>query len=238
MELVIDQTISNRLLAALPVSERRLLLADAALIELGAARTLNTAGEVPSHAYFPTSCVISLQPSQAPGCGFEVGMIGFEGMHGSGSALGVPISAFNAVVKEAGYAWRVQAALLASNTLRSPVLSGILNGYAYVQNAHMANRAICCQFHPLVQRLANCLLMILDRLRSLDLMMTHDMLAQLLGARRAGITEAAGELQKLGLISYCRGHIMLLDRLGLAAAACGCYKHDLATYEDIMGSVA
>lgn len=219
------------------VSERQLLLADASLIELGAAKTLNTAGEAPSHAYFPTSCVISLQPSQAPGCGFEVGMIGFEGMHGSGGALGVPISAFHAVVKEAGYAWRIQAALLASYTLRSPVLSGILSGYAVVQNAHMANRAICCQFHSLLQRLSNCLLMILDRLRSIDLLMTHDMLAQLLGARRAGISEAAGELQKLGLIRYCRGHIMLLDRAGLAAAACGCYAHDLATYEDIMGSV-
>ncbi len=179
-----------------------------------------------------------MQPSQAPGCGFQVGMIGFEGMHGFSSALGIPKSAFNAVVEEAGHAWRIQAELLAKYALGSPPLKSILSAYAYVQNAHMANRAICCQFHSLLQRLSNCLLMVMDRLRSIDLMVTHDMLAQLLGARRAGISEAAGELQKLGLISYCRGHIMLLDRPGLAATACGCYKHDLATYEDIMGSVA
>ncbi len=164
-------------------------------------------------------------------------MIGFEGMHGSGGALGIPISAFDAVVKDAGYAWRIQAALLASHTLHSQVLSGMLSGYAYVQKAHMANRAVCCQFHSLLQRLSNCLLMIRDRLRSDDLLITHGMLSQLLGVRRAGITKAAGELQKLGLIRYCRGHIMVLDRPGLAAKACGCYEHDLATYEGIMGSL-
>ena len=164
-------------------------------------------------------------------------MIGFEGMHGSGGAMGVPVTAFDAVVKDTGYAWRIQAALLARHTLRSDVLSGMLTGYAYVQKAHMANRAVCCQFHSLSQRLANSLLMIRDRLRSDDLLLTHGMLSQFLGVRRAGVSKAAGELQKLGLIRYCRGHIMVLDRPGLAATACGCYAHDLATYEDIMGSM-
>lgn len=101
----------------------------------------------------------------------------------------------------------------------------------------MANRAVCCQFHSLLQRLTNSLLMIRDRLRSDDLLLTHGMLSQLLGVRRAGISEAAGELQKRGLIRYCRGHILVLDRPGLAAIACGCYAHDLATYADIMGSL-
>jgi Crp-like helix-turn-helix domain len=238
VEQVIDQSISNRLLAGLPLVERQTLLAEATLVELAASRTLSAAGQALSYAYFPTSCVISLQPSQAPGCGFEVGMIGFEGMHGAGYALGVPVSAFDAVVKDAGYAWRIETQVLASHALRSQILGGMLTGYAYVQNAHMANRAVCCQFHSLLQRLSNSLLMIQDRLRSDDLLMTHDMLSQLLGARRAGITEAAGELQKQGLIRYYRGHILVLDRPGLAAIACGCYEHDLATYEGIMGRVA
>lgn len=238
MELVIDQSLSNTLLAALPADDRQILLADATCAELAASTALSAAGQTLSHAYFPTSCVISLQASQAPGCCFEVGMVGFEGVHGAGCALGVPISAFDAVVKDAGFAWRIDAQVLASLALRYPVLGSMLTGYSYVQNAHMARKAVCCQFHSLLQRLSNCLLMMQDRLRSSDLLLTHDALSQLLGARRAGISEAAGELQKLGLIRYCRGHIMVLDRPGLGAIACGCYKHDLATYADIMGSVA
>jgi hypothetical protein len=161
-------------------------------------------------------------------------MIGYEGMHGAGCALGVSNCVFDAVVQMPGYAWRVDAAVLACTIPSSKILHGMLTGYSYVQHAQMAGRAVCCQFHSLLQRLSNYLLKVQDRQRCADLLVTHDALSRILGARRASITEAAGELQKRGLIRYCRGHILVLDRPGLATIACGCYAQDVAAYEGIM----
>ncbi len=165
-------------------------------------------------------------------------MIGFEGMHGAGCAQGVSSSAFDAVVQVPGYAWRMDVALLASPDPVSKALNSMLTGYSFVQHAQMVGRAVCCQFHSLLQRLSNYMLKVQDRLRTADLLITHDALSRILGARRASITEAAGELQKRGMIRYCRGHILVLDRPGLTAIACGCYEQDVATYEGIMAGLS
>ncbi len=237
-ELAINISLSNRLLAGLPACDRQLLLANATCVELDAQSTLSTAGYPLRYAYFPTSCLIGLMVPQASDSGFEVGLIGFEGMHDAGCALGLPTPVSDAIVRVPGHAWRIEAAVLAGHVLVCKTLRNTLTAYSYVQHTAMAGRAVCGQFHSLIQRLCNYLLKLQDRLRSADLLITHDALSRILGARRAGITEAAGTLQKLGLIRYCRGHIVVIDRPGLKAIACDCYAQDVATYEGTMGELS
>lgn len=218
----------------LPAAERQRVLCDATLVEVPALDVLGKAGARQAHAYFPTTCMISLMPQHTSGTGFEVGLIGFEGALGVGGALGVSTSAFDAVAQGAGLAWRIAAAALMRHVAASPALGDVLTRYLYVQLAQMGGRAVCSRFHSLHQRLARCLLMSEDRLRSPDLLMTHDSLSHILGARRAGVSVAAGVLQTQGLIRYSRGHIVVVDRAGLLASSCACYAQDVATYDKFM----
>lgn len=230
----IDQALANRLLAQLTQAERSLLLDQAELVELDRAQVLVWAGHALSHAYFPTNCMISLLATQPTARNFEVGQIGFEGVLGASSALGVTASAFDAVVTGAGQAWRLPLTVLRKQCLRSRHLSVLMVRYLYTELGQMGALAACGQFHVLEQRLARLLLMCQDRMRAPDLEVTHESLAHILGVRRASVTLMTGLFQSRGLIQHSRGHMLVVDRPGLLATTCECYARDLAFYEQVM----
>ncbi len=230
----IDQALANRLLTQLKQTERSLLLDQAELVELDNAQVLVRAGQPLSHAFFPTNCMISLLANPSKARCLEVGQIGFEGMLGASSALGVTASAFDAVVTGAGQAWRMPLAALRMQCLHSRFLSVLMVRYLYTELGQMGALAACGQFHVLEQRLARLLLMCQDRMRVPDLEVTHESLARVMGVRRASVTLLAGLFQSRHLIHHRRGHMVVADRAGLLAAACTCYAQDLAFYEQVM----
>lgn len=230
----IEQTLANRLLATLGPADRQRLLADAVFVDLEASAVLGLGGTALARAYFPTTCMISLLAPQTQHKRLVLGLTGYEGVYGGASALGIFSTAFDAVVTGAGQAWQIDAHRLAEHGRRCPDLTRLLSHFLYVELRQLGTQAVCSHFHSLQQRLARCLLMSQDRMRSPDLWLTHDDLSQMLGARRAGITVAAGALQALGLIHYSRGHIVIADRELLLTEACACYFQDRQIYSEIM----
>ena len=188
-----------------------------------------------SHAYFPTSSMLSLLAPTPNGKRLSLGLTGNEGVYGGACALGVFASALGAVVSAPGMAWKIEAARLARFGRDHPQLVRLISHFLHVELRQLGLQTMCNHFHPLLQRLARCLLMSHERVRTRDLWLTHDQLANMLGARRAGVTEAAGELQRLGLIQYNRGHIFIADRPGLIKVSCDCYQHSRAVYTQVMG---
>jgi CRP-like cAMP-binding protein len=167
--------------------------------------------------------------------GLEVGMVGREGMLGAGLVLGVGAMPFHAVVQGAGTARRIRAAPFQRELGRSRSLRRTVSRYLYVLIAQLATSSACTRFHAVGPRLARWLLMSQDRAHSGTFHLTHEFLAGMLGVRRVGITCAAGELQRRGVIAYHRGNITVLDRAGLEAAACGCYAADRVAYDGMLG---
>lgn len=225
---------ANRLLAALTPADRQSLLDDAEFVDLGASAVLGLGGTRLAHAYFPTTCMISLLAPQSHNKRLVLGLTGYEGVYGGASALGIFSTAFDAVVTGAGQAWQIDARCMAAHGRNSPDLPRLISHFMYVELRQLGTQAICSHFHSLRQRLSRCLLMTQDRMRATDLWLTHDDLSQMLGARRAGITVAAGELQALGLIRYTRGHIVIADRVRLLDQACACYLQDQQIYSHVM----
>lgn len=230
----IEQSQANRLLAALGPTDRQRLLADAVFVDLETSAVLGLGGTTLAHAYFPTTCMISLLAPQTQEKRLLLGLTGYEGVYGGACALGIFSSAFDAVVTGAGQAWQIGAERLAAHGRRSDQLLRLLSHFLYVELRQLGTQAICSHFHPLRQRLARCLLMSQDRMQSTDLWLTHDDLSQMLGVRRAGVTGAARELQAMGLIRYTRGHIYIADRAHLLTQSCACYLQDQQIYGDVM----
>jgi len=227
---------ANRLLAALGNEDRARLLSCAELLELPVSRSLGSAGKPLTHAWFPTSCIISVLAKPEGYPSFDVGMIGYEGVFSAGCAQGVSASAFDAVVTSEGQAWRVGAHDLACHGQRSRALNGLLSSFLSVELSQLGLLVACGRYHSLQQRLSRYLLMSQDRLRAPDILMTQNALAEVLGERRrASVTIAAGTLQDLGLIRYTRGHILVLDRSGLIDTTCACYEQGWAMYKSLMG---
>lgn len=162
-------------------------------------------------------------------------MVGREGMLGAQLALGVSSIPLHALVQGAGTAWRIAAAPFRHALSDSKALQLSLNRYVYVLMAQLATSAACTRFHRVEPRLARWLLMTQDRAHSDSFHLTHELLAHMLGVRRVGITGAACDLQRLGLIRYRRGAITVLDRAGLEAAACSCYAADRRAYDATLG---
>jgi CRP-like cAMP-binding protein len=225
----------NRLLEALPDSELRQFLARCETVELAFADVLYTPNERLSHVYFPVSSFISLVMPVDDSASLEVGLIGNEGMFGIPLALGVDVSPVRAVVQGAGSALRMDAADFCRELRRSQALQREIDRYVFVHLTQLAQTAACTRFHVVEARLARWLLMTQDRAHADAFHVTQEFLALMLGVRRVGVTKAAGALQKRRLIHYSRGDITVLDRRGLKAASCRCYKADRESYDRILG---
>lgn len=225
----------NKLLQSLPGNDLRRMLAGCDVVELAASAVLYSAGERLREVHFPTCGVVSLTMRIDARSSLGVGLVGNEGMLGVPLALGVDVSPLRAVVQGPGSALRMNAARFRLELDRSETLRHDIGRYVCVRLAQLAQASGCTRFHLLEARLARWLLMTQDRAGANTFQLTQESLSFMLGVRRVGITEAASALQKHGLIHYNRGHITLLDRHGLAAAACACYRSDRSTYGRLLG---
>ena len=221
----------NHLIDLLSRSDRLRVLARCEPVELTLGEVLCESGAVVRHAYFPVDAFISLLTRTEEHPSLEVGMVGREGLFGAVLALGVTTSPLQALVQGSGSAWRISAAALRSELTRSAALRRTVLRYVFVVMEQMASSAACLRFHLIGPRLARWLLMSEDRAHDARFRVTHEFLASMLGVRRVGVTVAAGDLQRRGLIHYHRGEMQVLDRSGLEAAACPCYQRQRLAYE-------
>jgi CRP-like cAMP-binding protein len=180
-------------------------------------------GSALEHVYFPTDCIISLLYVMEDGSSAEIAIVGCEGMVGVALFMGGESTPSRAVVQSAGHAYRLSGKLVKEEFVRAGAMQYLLLRYTQALLTQMAQTAVCNRHHSVDQQLCRWLLLSLDRLASNDLTMTQELIANMLGVRREGVTEAAGKLQAAGLIRYSRGHITVLDRPRLEARVCECY---------------
>jgi CRP-like cAMP-binding protein len=225
---------TNSILAALPDSEQKRILAGCDSVDIFFGDVLAEPGEPLQYVYFPTEGFISLVAKIDGQTRLEVGLVGNEGMLGVTLLLGVNTSPLHALVQGSGAALRMDAATFGRELNNSPALQGLLKRYLYVELEQLAQTAACTHYHVVEERLARWLLMTQDRAHSNVFHITHEFLAFMLGVRRVGVTTAAMSLHNRKLINYSRGDITILSRRGLEAASCGCYAADNASYARIM----
>ena len=214
----------NSLLAALPRKEFELLEAFLEPVKLTFGEVVYRPGEPIQHVYFPTDSLVSLLTLAEGHQALEVGLVGREGMLGIPLALGVSDSPVRALIQGTGMALRMTAAHFRNELQLNVLLQREVFRYTYELMVQMTQTAACSRFHRVEARLARWLLMTRDRVRSNDIHLTQELLANMLGVRRVGVTKAAGDLRQRSLISYNRGHINILDSEGLEEAACQCYQ--------------
>lgn len=215
---------SNSLLEALPRKEYKLLEPLLEPVAFSFGETIYVHRELIQHVYFPTDSLVSLLTVVDDHQALEVGMVGSEGMLGTPLALGVRDSPVLAVVQGGGLALRMSTADFLITFRQSPTLQREIYRYIYELMIQMTQTAACNRFHQIEARLARWLLMTRDRVRSNQFHHTQELLGNMLGVRRVGVTKAAGELKRRKLINYFRGEITILDEAGLEAAACPCYQ--------------
>jgi CRP-like cAMP-binding protein len=231
MSALVDSPNQNHLLAALPTAEYEILAEHLELVHLPLGTMLYEPGGQLQHAYFPTTAIVSLHYVTENGASAETAGVGNEGMVGVSLFMGGDTTSSSAVVQTAGAAYRLERRLLKREFDRAGLLQRLLLRYTQALLTQMSQTAACNRHHSVVQQLSRWLLLTLDRLPSSDLVMTQELIASMLGVRREGITEAAGKLQRAGVISYRRGHIAVLNRAGLESSTCECYavvKKELA----------
>jgi CRP-like cAMP-binding protein len=214
----------NSLLNALPITEYEGMLAKMEVVKLRFNAVLYARGDAIRQIYFPISGLVSLLMVVDDHSTVDVGMAGSEGMVGLSLFLGVAKSLGRAIVQGSGEALRITAPNFVNECEKGGSLPRIMMRYTRSMLSQVAHSAPCYQFHKIEERLAGRLVMMSARMRSNELEVTHDLLSQMLGVRREGITIAVGALQKEALISNTRGNIRIIDLVGLEAAACNCYK--------------
>ena len=229
-----DSPTHNHLLDLLPAPDRARLLAMCEWVPLEAGAVLGESGMPTRDVYFPVHGFVSLIAHNHDSPELELGMVGREGMLGAPTALGVNVAPMRMVVQGGGAAWQTSVASFRQELARSVALQRFVNRYLYVLLAQMGSCGVCQRFHSVGLRLARWILVCQDRAGSDQFHMTQELLAARLGVRRVGITHAAGALQNARLIAYHRGHIHVLDRVGLEAVACGCYAADNHTYSSVL----
>jgi CRP-like cAMP-binding protein len=223
----------NHLLAALPEAEWKRWLPQLEFVDLPLGSVIYESGGSLSHVYFPITAIVSLLYVMEDGASAEIAVVGNEGLVGISLFMGSESTPSRAVVQSAGTGFRMKSKALKEEFKLAPVLHLLLR-YTAALMTQMAQTAVCNRHHSLDQQLCRWLLLSLDRLRGKELVMTQELIANMLGVRREGVTEGALKLQKAGLISYARGHITVLDRPGLEKRSCECYAVVKKEYDRLL----
>lgn len=226
----------NRLLAALPDAEYQHLVPHLERVLLPLKQVLHKRGESIEYVYFPHWAIVSLISTPEEGLNVEVGLVGNEGIVGIPSVLGDNIATTTAMVQLAGSGMRMEASLLKTEFGQGGVLQSLLLRYMQALYALASQNAVCNRLHQLDKRLARWLLLMSNGAESNELKLTHEFISKMLGVRRAGVTEAANDLQKAGLIRYSRGKITILNRQKLEAVSCSCYGIIKGEYGRLLGT--
>ena len=214
----------NHLLNALPASDYDRVASHLELIPMNLGDVLYESGARLRYVYFPTTSIVSLLYVMEVGASAEIAIVGNEGILGISLFMGGDTTPSRAVVQSAGHGFRLRAELLKNEFGRVGPTMHLLLRYTQAVITQMAQTAVCNRHHSVDQQLCRWLLLSLDRLASNELSMTQELIANMLGVRREGVTDAAGKLQDAGLIRYSRGKITVLDRPGLEARSCECYR--------------
>jgi CRP-like cAMP-binding protein len=213
----------NYLLAALPAEDLERVSKSLKLVKLPLGEALYESGSHQRAVYFPTTAIVSLLYTLADGSSVEIAVVGNEGVIGVSLFMGGETTPSRAVVQSAGYAYRWFGNFLKEEFILGGAMQHLLLRYTQALLTQMAQTAVCNRHHSVDQQLCRWLLLSLDRLVGNELVITQELIANMLGVRREGVTEAAGNLQNAGLIKYSRGRIKVLDRVGLEARTCECY---------------
>lgn len=224
----------NHLLDALPDAVRQRLFPKLERVPLPLGKVLYESGDAMRYAYFPTDSIVSLLYVLEDGASAEISVVGNEGIVGVALFMGGASTPSRAVVQSAGWAYRLAGPVLMEEFNRHGDLLMLLLRYTQALLTQMAQTAVCNRHHSIDQQLCRWLLLSVDRLDGPVLQMTQELIANMLGVRREGVTEAAGKLQKQGLIEYSRGHITVLDRPGLEARCCECYAVVKQEYDRLL----
>ena len=233
-ETVYPDPIENRLLAALPETEWLSWRSQMERVEMPLGQVIYESGSTLSHVYFPTTAIVSLLYVMQNGASAEIAVVGNEGIVGISLFMGGDSTPSRAVVQSAGRGLRLKAEIMKDSFNGSGPVLHLLLRYTQALITQMAQTAVCNRHHSLDQQLCRWLLLSLDRLRSNELVMTQELIANMLGVRREGVTEGALKLQQLGLIRYVRGHITVLDRAGLETRSCECYSVVKKEYDRLL----
>ena len=214
----------NYLLAALTLDERARVFPHLRLVSMPLGKVLYESGDALEYVYFPTNSIVSLLYVLESGASAEISVVGNEGLIGIALFMGGGTTPSRAIVQSAGHAYRLAGQWLKDEFHRNGGLQVLLLRYTQALITQMAQTAVCNRHHSVDQQLCRWLLLSLDRLKSNRLVMTQELIANMLGVRREGVTDAAGKLQKLGAIQYSRGQITVLDRPQLEQLCCECYS--------------
>lgn len=224
----------NHLLAALPTADFDRLAPHLDLVPMPLGKVLYESGGHLQHGYFPTTSIVSLLYVMKDGASAEIAVVGNEGMLGVALFMGGETTPSRALVQSSGHAYRLKAQLLKEEFNLPGPMRRMLLRYTQALIAQIAQTAVCNRHHTVDQQLCRWLLLSLDRLASNELTMTQELISNMLGVRREGVTEAAGKLQAAGLIHYRRGRITVINRAGLEARACECYGIVKKEYERLL----
>jgi len=227
----------NRLLASLPNLEWQRWSTALELIQMPLGEVLYEPGVALKHVYFPLTSIVSLLYVMENGASAEIAVVGNEGIVGVSLFMGGESTPSRAVVQSAGSGCRLNAQLMKEEFNRAGPVLHLLLRYTQALITQMAQTAVCNRHHSVDQQLCRWLLLSLDRLEGDELVMTQELIANMLGVRREGVTEGALRLQKLGLIKYVRGHITVLDRVGVEKRTCECYAVVKREYDRLLPSV-
>lgn len=207
-------------------------------VELGLGQVLCESGWRMNHVYFPTTAIVSLLCVMKDGASAEIAVVGRDGLVGIALFMGGESTTSRAVVQGAGQGLRLAGSFLMREFNQGGAVSHLLLRYTQALITQMAQTAVCNRHHSLDQQLCRWLLLSLDRLHSNELVMTQELIANMLGVRREGVTEAAGKLQAAGLVQYRRGHITVLDRHGVEERSCECYRVVKTEYDRLLSGPA
>jgi CRP-like cAMP-binding protein len=224
----------NHLLAVLPAPELERWLAQLEPVTLTLGQVLYESGVALEHVYFPTTAIVSLLYVMEDGASAEIAVVGNEGVVGVSLFMGGESTPSRAVVQNAGQGFRLRAQLMKVEFNRAGPVMHLLLRYTQALITQMAQTAVCNRHHSLDQQLCRWLLLSLDRLRGNELVMTQELIANMLGVRREGVTEGALKLQQAGLIRYARGRITVLDRTALEKRTCECYAVVRKEYDRLL----